>query len=258
MMKQILLTILSAALLSALPAAAQEIRMTGTASVGQVMEESQSSETLLSMNEMGMDMGGYMLYETEVTSNGEVTLEVENVRDYASVYVDGKPVGGLDNAHKSLTFNTTPGQHILRLYVENIGRITYGPEILDNSKGLFGVAELNGEELQNWTVTPLLIHDCDVTQLQFATTGGSGEPCFHQGVFNVSETTGRHLDVSGWGMGEVWLNGEYLGSYWDENSQQSLPIPDGLLTKGENRLVVFELKQAGPDSMRLSDKAVFK
>ena len=67
-----------------------------------------------------------------------------------------------------------------------------------------------------------------------------------------------HLNVSGWGMGEVWLNGSYLGTYWEEYPQQSLQIPADALRKGENELVVFELKNNGKRIMSLSDKVIFK
>jgi len=41
---------------------------------------------------------------------------------------------------------------MLRIYAENIGRITYGPEILDNLKGLFGRITLDGEALSGWKI----------------------------------------------------------------------------------------------------------
>ena len=36
--------------------------------------------------------------------------------------------------------NLPIGIHKLSIYTENIGRITYGPEILDNSKGIYGLS----------------------------------------------------------------------------------------------------------------------
>ena len=60
-------------------------------------------------------------------------------------------------------------------------------------------------------------------------------------------------------MGEVWINGRYLGSFWDEEKQQSILIPAGVLTPKGNRIVVFDIKNDDPAStMRLSDKPVFK
>ena len=79
-------------LLFSLLASAQEIRIREKASMEQVYGETQESEELMSMNDLGVDFG-YMLYEASVTTDTEeCELEIENVRDFATVYVDGKPV----------------------------------------------------------------------------------------------------------------------------------------------------------------------
>lgn len=98
---------------------AQEILFKEAASLEQMSEESQEWEELPSMNDLGMDAGGYALYETQVTvSGGKATLEIENVRDYAVVCLDGETVGELDNDSRSLTFQATDGTHTLQLYAE--------------------------------------------------------------------------------------------------------------------------------------------
>lgn len=236
---------------------AQEIQMSEMASVEQVYGDSQQSSLPLSMNDLGIDFG-YVLYETEITTGSEqVVLKVENVRDYAAVCVDGKFQGGLTDDKKTLSIHSTSGQHRLQFYVENIGRITYGPEILDNSKGLFGTVTLDGKELENWNMIPMLIKECPVDDLKFSEWKETGVPCFYKGTVSLDTTHDTHLNVSGWGMGEVWINGQYLGSYWDENSQQSIPVPASALVKGDNHLIVFELKKNGKRTMSFSDKVIF-
>lgn len=261
MMKKQLLTaiLMLAGLVPASKVTAQEILFKEAASLEQMSEESQEWEELPSMNDLGMDAGGYALYETQVTvSGGKATLEIENVRDYAVVCLDGETVGELDNDSRSLTFQATDGTHTLQLYAENIGRITYGPEILDNSKGLFGTATLDAEPLTGWIVTPLAIHACDgVDQLNFGPMEESHRPCFYRGTFTAPTGGEWHLDIRGWGMGEVWLNGEYLGTYWEQNAQQSLPVPASMLKNGENTLIVFDLKNNGKRTMKLTDKPIF-
>ena len=188
------------------PAAAQEIKMSQTAPLEQVYGETVEDDALLPMNELDMDFG-YALYETTVDVEEEnPTLTIENVRDYAVVYADGKLQGYLKDSSKSLKTNLPIGIHKLSIYTENIGRITYGPEILDNS--------------------------------------------------NPAQET--FLDVSGWGMGEVWINGQYLGAYWEENTEKTLEIPAGALIAGNNEIVVFELKNNEQASMTLTDKPIFK
>lgn len=240
------------------PAVAQDIRMSQIASLEQVYGESVEDESPLPMNDLDMDFG-YALYETTVNVEEEnSTLTLENVRDYATVYLDGKLQGFLKDNKKSMEMQVSPGMHKLSIYAENIGRITYGPEILDNSKGVYGSITLGGTELVDWKMTPLLIKECEVGNLTF-TEGTSLTPCFHKGnvmVDNAAQET--FLNVSGWSMGEVWINGQYIGAYWEENSETTLAIPSGVLRKGENSVVVFELKNNTQNLMTLTDKACFK
>lgn len=236
---------------------AQEIQMSETASLEQIYGEVQEAQELLPMNELGIEFG-YALYETTITTEEENSvLKVENVRDYASVYVDGKLKGWITEERKSISLQIPVGEHTLQLYAENIGRITYGPEILDNSKGLFGSITLSDTEIENWRMIPLQVRDCTVGELTFAPQINYDLPCFYKGIFAVETPAEAYLDVSGWGMGEVWVNGHYVGSYWEQNAQQSIQLPAEILQKGTNTLIVFELKSNGKRVMRLSDKAIF-
>ncbi len=237
---------------------AQEVQMSQTASLGQVYGDIQESQGLLPMADLGME-SGYVLYETEVaTDGGQTVLQVENVRDYAAVYIDKKMVGRLTDEKKILSFEVESGEHLLQLYVENIGRITYGPEILDNSKGLFGSVTLNDREVENWKMTPLLVKECEVDKLNFEEQQHNAAPCFYKGTITMGAPRDIHLDISGWGMGEVWVNGHYAGSYWEESSQQSIPVSASSLVEGKNSIVLFELKNNGKSSVCFTEKPIFK
>ena len=237
---------------------AQEIRLTSTGSLSQAEQVAVESETLLPFDEIGIE-SGYVLYRTEIEiTAGPSVLELENVRDYAAVYLDNRFQGTLTDARKKLTLPVPPGKYTLRLYAENIGRITYGPEILDNCKGLFGTAALDGAPLGNWTVIPLDIKECDIEKLTFGENSSDSLPAFHKGRFELTRPEDTYLDVSGWGMGEVWINGCYLGSYWEEEKQQSIPVDAGNLQQGTNEIVVFDLKSNGRKIMRLTSAPVFK
>ena len=67
-----------------------------------------------------------------------------------------------------------------------------------------------------------------------------------------------HISIKGWGMGELWVNGEYLGAYWEENATQSIEVPASVLKQGKNEVVLFELKNNSQRSVSLSDKPVYK
>lgn len=237
---------------------AQQIRMSEMASIEQVYGNAQEEESAISMNELGIEFG-YVLYETDISFTAEESiLEVENIRDYAAVYVDQKYIGSLTDDIKKIVLRAPVGKHKLQLYVENTGRITYGPDILDNSKGLFGAVSFNSKEIQNWRMLPLLIKECDVKGIQFVPLKQTEVPAFYKGTFQVEMIQDIHLDVSGWGMGEIWVNGEYMGAYWAENSLKSIQIPASALVEGKNEVVIFDLrKNSGEKVLNLSNKVIF-
>ncbi|WP_442589452.1 hypothetical protein ACSBL2_25855 [Pedobacter sp. AW31-3R] len=241
-----------------IPLMAQEITFSKKAALAQVYLDSVKAEGLLPMNELNVE-SGYVLYKAEITIESEgAVLELENVRDYAVVFVDGLLQGTMTDNGKKINLEALPGKHQLQLYVENIGRITYGPEILDNSKGLFGRITLDGQAIENWTMIPLNIRNCEVKDLTFDSTAlGVQSPCFYKGTFRMDVPQNTYLDISGWGMGEVWINHKYSGSYWEQEKQQSLQIRSEDLVQGENEIIIFEVKNQ-QKYMSLSKTPVFK
>lgn len=235
---------------------AQEFRLTETATADQIYGVQVESESLLPMNELNIDFG-YILYQAIIKIESEnAVLEVENVRDFATVYVNGEFQGVLKDGTKKLSLSATPGNYTLQLYAENIGRITYGPEILDNSKGLFGNCFLDGESVQNWKITELKVRNCTISDLKF-TDNKLSIPGFHKGNFTIDAIGDIYLDVTGLGMGEAWVNGNYIGSYWEAEKQRTIRIPAQILKKGINEVVIFELKNNAHETLWLSKNPIF-
>lgn len=236
----------------------QEIQMTEIASLQQVYGEALESETLLPFDEFNVEFG-YALYKTEIIIEEEnAEFEIENVRDFAVLFINNILQGTLTDSKKKIALNMAPGKYELELYVENIGRITYGPEILDNSKGLFGAVTLDEKDVTDWKMIPLKVKECSVENLNFITESANVTPVFHKGYFDITEPKNIYLDIFGWEMGEVWVNGNYLGSYWAEEKQQSILISEDVLKHGINEVVVFELKNNKQTNMKLSDQPLFK
>ncbi|WP_233164526.1 hypothetical protein [Pedobacter sp. ASV28] len=237
---------------------AQEIVFNQKASLEQVYKKAVEADGLLSMNDLNVEFG-YVLYQSEIVTQSESEeLELENVRDYAAVYVDGKLQGRMTDNNKKIAIKTNPGKYLLQIYVENIGRITYGPEITDNSKGLFGEVTLDGNEIENWKMVPLNIRKYPINELVFEDRSEAETPGFYKGTFELGTVKNNYLDISGWGMGEVWINGKYVGSYWEEEKQRSILIPSEYLVQGESEIVIFELKNNQQKTMKLSQTPVFK
>lgn len=246
-------------LLTALVGGAQELKMTGSALLTQVFGESVESDEPLPMNDLGMEFG-YVLYEAEVTlSGGDAELELANVRDYAAVYLDGEFRGTMTDRRKTLTLHAEAGSHALQLYVENIGRITYGPEILDNSKGLFAASvsaakrSPAGGSRRSKSAMPTRSRSIS------GPLGPCNVPCFRRGYFDCAAGTASISTCRDGGWARCGSTAVILGAFWDEEKQQSIRIPDDVLETKGNRIVVFDIRNNDPDAaMRLSDKPVFK
>ena len=98
-MKRFLLSAYLFHLLSVTSAFSQEIQITAFAPLEQTYGEVFESPELMTMNDMGIDFG-YALYETELKTEEEnPTLDVENIRDYATVYLNGNLQGCLTDDH---------------------------------------------------------------------------------------------------------------------------------------------------------------
>lgn len=256
-MKSIQISII-ALLFTIFSASTQEIKIDEVGELRQVYGNTIESQEILPFNDLNIEFG-YVLYQAEINVESEdAILEFENVRDYAVVYVDDKLQGTVSDSDKKITLNVESGKYQLKIYVENIGRITYGPEILDNNKGLFGTINIDGSDIEGWFITPLNIKGCNIDKLEFKEVNLTTLPSFHRGYFDLDNPTNRYLDIRGWGMGEVWINGNYIGSYWENEKQQSIQIPEDNLQKGKNIITVFEMKNNDQKTMKISNSPIFK
>ncbi|MET8543666.1 beta-galactosidase [Kitasatospora sp. NPDC004799] len=201
------------------------------------------SERPLTMEQLGQDFG-YVLYRAVLPAAGPALLELEDVRDRAQVFVDGQPVGVLEreNHERAIAFTVPRAGSVLRLLVENQGRVNYGQEVHDR-KGLPGRVLLDGAELTGWTSLPLPL--TDLGGLAFAPTAGpAAGPVFHRGAFQVEEPADTFVHLPGWTKGNVWVNGFHLGRHWSRGPQRSLYVPGPVLRPGPNEIVVLELHAA--------------
>jgi len=193
------------------------------------------------MEQFGQDYG-YILYRTQVSGPVKGQLYLGDVRDYAAVYVDRKPVGTADRALKQETLPITlgAGRHTLDILVENTGRINYGPHLADGRAGLVDPVWLDGKRLSDWQVYPLPMRSPDA--LHGWTAAAVDGPAFHRARVHVAQPADTYLDVSAFGKGAAWVNGRNLGRIWNIGPQRSLYVPAPWLARGDNTLVIFDLQ----------------
>ncbi len=194
----------------------------------------------LSFEELGQGYG-YVLYRRHFGQPVQGKLQVNGLRDYAIVYVNGEKVGELNrycktySLEKDIVYDGT-----LDILVENMGRINYGAEIVHNKKGIIFPVLINGSEITgDWEMYRIPLET--VPDLSgFPGRNIPGLPAFYSGTFELDQTGDVFLDMSEWGKGIVFVNGYNLGRYWNIGPQQSLYLPGCWLKRGINEVVIFE------------------
>jgi beta-galactosidase len=197
-----------------------------------------------------LDQGyGFVLYRTKIKHAASGLLKIKEMRDYATVYINGKVVNTL-NRHlrqDSLQLNGIKKGDVLDILVENNGRINYGPYLTDNRQGITEKVTLNGEELLGWQMYKLPFETVDKFNYTTLKTNRGlnwaekpNEPILYKGRFKLLVTGDTYLDLSKFGKGFVLLNGRNIGKYWNIGPQQTLYIPAGWLKEGVNEIVIFD------------------
>lgn len=208
---------------------------------------------------------GSILYRTtlpELTT--PAILSINEVHDFAQIFVNGKHIGTLDrrNGERELSIPACANGACLDILVEAMGRINFGRAIKD-FKGITEsvalITENNGKklrkELLNWQV--FNIEDeyetySEMTFIPISEIKRRNDDRLPRGVyratFNLDKTSDTFLNFETWGKGLVYVNGYPLGRIWEIGPQQTLYMPGCWLKKGENEILVFDI--VGPHDAR--------
>jgi beta-galactosidase len=211
-----------------------------------------SMERPRSMEALGQSYG-YILYRTRIAhgDGGDAELVIDQLRDYAKVYVNDSLAGTLDRrlGQDRLRLRVPAAGATLDILVENMGRINFTKALRDERKGITRGVTLGGRELTGWTVFPLPLDSLGGIRFAALKAPLAG-PGFYRGSFEVRRTGDTFLDMRGWGKGTVWVNGHHLGRFWGIGPQQTLYVPGPWLREGRNQVTVFDLEL--PNSATLS------
>lgn len=199
---------------------------------------------------------GFILYETFISGpREERELVLQDCRDRALVYVNDEFMGVIErwDPSKKVSFAVPEGGATLRILVENMGRINYGPFMLDR-KGITEGIRHGNQFLFGWNIYPLPLED--VAPVSFdGKEAEPGYPGFYRAVLPIEgQPADTFLRLDGWNKGTVYVNGFHLGRYWKRGPQQTLYIPAPLLRQGENEIVVFELHGTEKRELTFTDR----
>jgi beta-galactosidase len=184
---------------------------------------------------------GYVLYSKTFTQPIEGILKMKGLRDYALIYVNGKKQGVLNRQENKYEMSITiPFNGSLEIFVENMGRINYGAEIVNNTKGIISPVLINDIEITgNWKMYSTPFDQAPVLPAG-VNTAKAQQPAIYAANFTVTTPADFFLDMRGWGKGIAFINGHALGRYWSVGPQQTLYVPGCWLKEGKNEIVIFE------------------
>lgn len=187
-----------------------------------------------SMEELGQGYG-YILYRAKLDGSHKGKLILQNLQDYAVIMSQGKILGTVDRRLGQSEIEIEHNGHI-EILVENSGRINYAKEMLLERKGIEG-ATFDGQPLGEVTA-----HAINLDQPKFQPGTDQSGPALYRATFTLTEVGDTHLDLRGWGKGNVWINGFNLGRHWNIGPQLTTYCPAPFLKKGENEVVVSDLE----------------
>lgn len=196
-------------------------------------------EVPVAMEALGQSLG-YVLYRTFVDGPLDGELEIDAVRDYAVILLDGEPIAHLDRrlGESRAPLNVPNRRSRLDILVENGGRINYGPDFPFERKGITRAVRLNDRELRGWQIFRLPLDSPPPLALE---PGCARAPAFYRGTMHVEDPADTFLDCTQLHKGAVWINGRNLGRVWDVGPQRSLYVPGVWLRRGNNEVTALDL-----------------
>jgi beta-galactosidase len=184
---------------------------------------------------------GYVLYSKKFTQPIQGKLQLNGLRDFAVVYVNGKKKGVLNRVGKQYSLDIDiPFNGTLDILVENMGRINYGAQIIHNKKGIISAVLINDIAIAGgWEMYKLPFSTMPVLKKDMS-LAKEGRPALYGGSVTINMVGDVFLDMHSWGKGIVFINGINIGRYWNIGPQQTLYLPGAFLKKGKNQIEVFE------------------
>jgi beta-galactosidase len=215
-----------------------EIKLTSSSSLFENLPKTIVSKFPLTFEDINQAYG-FVLYRSSISKDG--LLKVKELRDYATIFLNGKQVGVLDRRinKDSLQLTNVPKNAVLDVLVENNGRINYGPYLTDNRHGVTKEISLNGVVVEQWKMYSLPFLNLSGQKFSSKPVKAT-QPGLYKGQFKLEELADTYLDMKDFGKGFVFLNGHNLGKYWNIGPQETIYVPAVWLKKGVNEIVIFD------------------
>jgi len=208
------------------------------------------------MEACGQDYG-FILYKTELTGQKSGKLLINEIHDYATVFLNGAYIGKLDR-REGINSIDIPSSDVevpvLEILVEAMGRINYGTNMIDR-KGITDGVTLEGATLLNWKIYNLPMNRKYVYDLRSSGKSVKKPGVFFKGNFVLSRAEGNtgadtFIDFSNFTKGIIWINGHNLGLYWNIGPQKRLYCPAVWLREGLNEIMLLDQHETATKSVQ--------
>lgn len=194
-----------------------------------------------SMERLGQNYG-YILYTSPIRHERKLErIRLWKANDRANLFVEDRRLCNLydrELLEEHLLAEEVQEGEELRILVENMGRVNFGPRMNEQRKGIDGSVQINGHIHTHWKQYPLPLDNLELLDYDRGYTPGM--PAFYRFELQAEETGDTFLELEGWGKGCVFVNGFNIGRFWEIGPQKRLYIPAPLLKAGVNEVVVFE------------------
>jgi beta-galactosidase len=222
-----------------------------SASLWENLPSAVKSQQPLSMEDLGQSYG-YILYTTRLHGTAPGMLHLDELHDYAAIFLDHQPVGVLDRrlGQSQLELAAVPGNQELEILIENSGRVNYTVALRGERKGITHNVTLGGTELTGWNIYSLPMRDPGSINFTRETCAG---PCFFRTRMSATGPNNALLDTflntTGIRKGTIWVNGRALGRAWSVGPQGALYLPGVWLHNGSNEIEMFDVAAEGFDKL---------
>ncbi len=173
-------------------------------------------------------------------------MQVHDLHDYATVFLNGKKIGTLDRFKgiDTITISGVEGKDVtLEILVAAYGRNNYGDRMLSDKKGITDYVSFEPFTQMNWEMFSLPMDNKYLQKIKYNSgTAGSKEGTFFKGNFTLDNLGDTYLDMSKYKSGFVVVNGHNLGRYWNRGPQQRLYCPAPWLKKAKNEIIIFDME----------------
>ena len=185
---------------------------------------------------------GFILYRTHVSGPRTAqSLTIQGLHDRAIVFQDSEIKGAMyrnDVTKDPIALEISAAGSTLDILVENMGRINYGPDMLER-KGIVEGVRLNNQFQHTWEIYTLPLDD--LSGLIYTASSATEHPAFYRAWFEIDEPADTFVELRDWTKGVCFVNGFNLGRYWNVPPHRNLYLPGPLLKPGANEIVIFEL-----------------